>query len=206
LVAPSVFDIKASTNSVGQGNPSSESIYLHPLFSYLFYSHFYLSILFPFSFLWSIFFFLSAFRSIRVKRRRQWKTSPSSAGNFWKPSEQIFSSAPVNRTDTHAETDFSVSFSGCYQTLFSILLPLLWKATFCVSSPFSFLLSLHNQVTPLLSLKFSLQVSHHPFIHSSIHSLASLVSPASESLLSLFPSRALKIQLDASSCAHLTCN
>ena len=97
----------------------------------------------------------------------------------------LFSSALVNRTDTHAETDFSVSFSGCYQTLFSILLPLLWKATSCVSSPFSFLLSLHNQVTPLLYLKFSLQVSHHPFIHSSIHSLASLVSPASESLLSL---------------------
>ena len=93
LVAPSVFDIKASTNSVGQGNPSSESIYLHPLFSYLFYSHFYLSILFPFSFL--IIFFLSAFRSIRIKRRRQWKTSPSSAGNFWKPSEQVFSSFPL---------------------------------------------------------------------------------------------------------------
>ena len=58
LVAPSVFDIKASTNSVGQGNPSSESIYLHPLFSYLFYSHFYLSslfFLFPF---WSFSFCL----------------------------------------------------------------------------------------------------------------------------------------------------
>jgi hypothetical protein len=85
-------------------------------------------------------------------------------------------------------------------SLFSILLRFYVRRLLASGFPLflSFLLfSSDNQVTPLSNSLCSLPPS------SSIHSLVSLVSLQ---LLSISFPAGPEIQLDASSCAHLTCN